>query len=120
MSKRKKNQSITETIAQHLETPEQETVIIPEVAGVPEEKFESVFEKEEIESVPEVKAEELKEEAPKVKIVDGKTKEVVKKEPKKHAPKPTQVPKKKINQALSPHHKDSATSGINFSIGSIL
>lgn len=115
MSKRKKNQSITETIAQHLETPEQETVIIPEVAGVPEEKFESVFEKEELESVPEVKAEE-----PKVKVVDGKTKEVVKKEPKKHSPKPTQVPKKKINQALSPHHKDSATSGINFSIGSIL
>lgn len=117
MSKRKKNQSITETIAQHLETPEQETVIIPEVAGVPEEKFESIFEKEELESIPEVKAEE---EAPKVKVVAEKTKEVVKKEPKKHTPKPTQVPKKKINQALSPHHKDSATSGINFSIGSIL
>ena len=117
MSKRKKNQSITETIAQHLETPEQETVIIPEVAGVPEEKFESIFEKEELESIPEVKAEE---EAPKVKVVAEKTKEVVKKETRKNTPKPNQVPKKKINQALSPHHKDSATSGINFSIGSIL
>ena len=42
MAKRK-NMSITETIAQHLET----TAEMPEVVGVPEEKFQSVFEKKE-------------------------------------------------------------------------
>ena len=42
MAKRK-NTSITETIAQHLET----TAEMPEVVGVPEEKFQSVFEKKE-------------------------------------------------------------------------
>ena len=44
MAKRKKNLSITDTIAQHLETENPETVIIPEVSGVPEEKFQSAFE----------------------------------------------------------------------------
>lgn len=50
MAKRKKNLSITDTIAQHLETENPETVIIPEVSGVPEEKFQSAFEenKEEV------------------------------------------------------------------------
>lgn len=43
MAKRKKNLSITDTIAQHLETENPETVIIPEVSGVPEEKFQSAF-----------------------------------------------------------------------------
>ena len=43
MAKRKKNLSITDTIAQHLETANPETVIIPEVSGVPEEKFQSSF-----------------------------------------------------------------------------
>lgn len=50
MAKRKKNLSITDTIAQHLETENPETVIIPEVSGVPEEKFQSAFDenKEEV------------------------------------------------------------------------
>lgn len=50
MAKRKKNLSITDTIAQHLETENPETVIIPEVSGVPEEKFQSSFDenKEEV------------------------------------------------------------------------
>ena len=50
MAKRKKNLSITDTIAQHLETESPETVIIPEVSGVPEEKFQSAFDenKEEV------------------------------------------------------------------------
>ena len=50
MAKRKKNLSITDTIAQHLETENPETLIIPEVSGVPEEKFQSAFKenKEEI------------------------------------------------------------------------
>lgn len=60
MAKRK-NTSITETIAQHLET----TAEMPEVVGVPEEKFQSVFEKKEEEKVME---------------------EVVKEEPKKEKP----------------------------------
>ena len=49
MAKRKKNLSITDTIAQHLETANPETVIIPEVSGVPEEKFQSAFEENKIE-----------------------------------------------------------------------
>lgn len=56
MAKRK-NTSITETIAQHLET----TAEMPEVVGVPEEKFQSVFEKKEEEKVVE---EEPKKEKP--------------------------------------------------------
>lgn len=55
MAKRK-NMSITETIAQHLETTEE----MPEVVGVPEEKFQSVFEKKE-EEKEEVKEEPKKE-----------------------------------------------------------
>ena len=43
MAKRKKNLSITDTIAQHLETENPETVIIPEVSGVPEEKIQSAL-----------------------------------------------------------------------------
>ena len=84
MAKRK-NMSITETIAQHLET----TAEMPEVVGVPEEKFQSVFEKKEEEKV-------------------------VKEEPKKEKPK-----KEKIQQPLSPHHIDSLTSEINTNLNSI-
>lgn len=84
MAKRK-NTSITETIAQHLET----TAEMPEVVGVPEEKFQSVFEKKEEEKV-------------------------VKEEPKKEKPK-----KEKIQQPLSPHHIDSLTSEINTNLNSI-
>ena len=86
MAKRK-NTSITETIAQHLET----TAEMPEVVGVPEEKFQSVFEKKE-------KEEE----------------KVVKEEPKKEEPK-----KEKPQQPLSPHHIDSLTSEINTNLNSI-
>ena len=57
MAKRKKNLSITDTIAQHLETANPETVIIPEVSGVPEEKFQSSFD----ENKEEVLVEEKKE-----------------------------------------------------------
>ena len=57
MAKRKKNLSITDTIAQHLETANPETVIIPEVSGVPEEKFQSAFD----ENKEEVLVEEKKE-----------------------------------------------------------
>ena len=84
MAKRK-NTSITETIAQHLET----TAEMPEVVGVPEEKFQSVFEKKEEEKV-------------------------VKEEPKKEEPK-----KEKPQQPLSPHHMDSLTSEINTNLNSI-
>lgn len=84
MAKRK-NTSITETIAQHLET----TAEMPEVVGVPEEKFQSVFEKKEEEKV-------------------------VKEEPKKEKPK-----KEKTQQPLSPHHIDSLTSEINTNLNSI-
>ena len=59
MAKRK-NTSITETIAQHLET----TAEMPEVVGVPEEKFQSVFEKKEEKVVEEVVKEEPKKEKP--------------------------------------------------------
>ena len=86
MAKRK-NMSITETIAQHLET----TAEMPEVVGVPEEKFQSVFEKKD----------EEKE---------------VKEEPKKENPQPK---KEKPQQPLSPHHIDSLTSEINTSLNSI-
>ena len=84
MAKRK-NTSITETIAQHLET----TAEMPEVVGVPEEKFQSVFEKKEEEKV-------------------------VKEEPKKEKPK-----KEKTQQPLSPHHIDSLTSEINTNLNFI-
>lgn len=84
MAKRK-NMSITETIAQHLET----TAEMPEVVGVPEEKFQSVFEKKEEEKV-------------------------VEEEPKKEEPK-----KEKPQQPLSPHHIDSLTSEINTNLNSI-
>ena len=85
MAKRK-NTSITETIAQHLET----TAEMPEVVGVPEEKFQSVFEKKE------------------------EKEKVVKEEPKKEKPK-----KEKTQQPLSPHHIDSLTSEINTNLNSI-
>ena len=62
MAKRK-NMSITETIAQHLETTEE----MPEVVGVPEEKFQSVFEKKEEEKEV-VKEEEPKKEKPQLTI----------------------------------------------------
>lgn len=58
MAKRKKNLSITDTIAQHLETENPETVIIPEVSGVPEEKFQSAFEENKEEVLVEEKEEE--------------------------------------------------------------
>lgn len=57
MAKRK-NTSITETIAQHLETT---TAEMPEVVGVPEEKFQSVFEKKEEKEEKVVKEEPKKE-----------------------------------------------------------
>ena len=85
MAKRK-NTSITETIAQHLETT---TAEMPEVVGVPEVIFQSVFEKKEEEKV-------------------------VKEEPKKEEPK-----KEKPQQPLSPHHIDSLTSEINTNLNSI-
>ena len=85
MAKRK-NMSITETIAQHLET----TAEMPEVVGIPEEKFQSVFEKKEEEE------------------------KVVKEEPKKEEPK-----KEKLQQPLSPHLMDSLTSEINTNLNSI-
>ena len=94
MAKRK-NQSITETIAQHLET----TTEMPEVVGVPEEQFQSVFEeeKEQVEETP-------KEEEQKVKEIAEEVKE---------------EPKEKTHQPLSPHHVDSLTSEINTSLNSI-
>ena len=58
MAKRKKNLSITDTIAQHLETENPETVIIPEVSGVPEEKFQSAFDENKEEVLVEEKEEE--------------------------------------------------------------
>lgn len=96
MAKRK-NQSITETIAQHLET----TTEMPEVVGVPEEQFQSVFEEEEKEQVKEEKPEE---EEQKVENVAEEVKE---------------EPKDKTHQPLSPHHVDSLTSEINTSLNSI-
>lgn len=95
MAKRK-NQSITETIAQHLET----TTEMPEVVGVPEEQFQSVFEEEEKEPVEETP----KEEEQKVENVAEEVKE---------------EPKEKTHQPLSPHHVDSLTSEINTSLNSI-
>lgn len=94
MAKRK-NQSITETIAQHLET----TTEMPEVVGVPEEQFQSVFEeeKEQVEETP-------KEEEQKVEEIAEEVKE---------------EPKEKTHQPLSPHHVDSLTSEINTSLNSI-
>ena len=89
MAKRK-NMSITETIAQHLET----TAEMPEVVGVPEEKFQSVFEKKEEEKV-------------------------VKEEPKKEEPKKEKPKKEKPQQPLSPHYIDSLTSEINTNLNSI-
>lgn len=100
MAKRKKNLSITDTIAQHLETTDPETVVIPEVAGVPEEKFQSAFE-EESKEVVEKKEEKIKEEEEKIEV---------KKEEDK--------PKEEI--LTSPHYKDSATSAINLGISSVL
>lgn len=94
MAKRK-NQSITETIAQHLET----TTEMPEVVGVPEEQFQSVFE-EEKEPVEETPKEEERE-------VEEITEEV------------KEEPKEKTHQPLSPHHVDSLTSEINTSLNSI-
>lgn len=91
MAKRKKNLSITDTIAQHLETENPETVVIPEVSGVPEEKFQSAFE----ENKEEVLVEEKEEE---------EEKEVVVKE----------------EVLTSPHYKDPDTSAINLGISSIL
>lgn len=100
MAKRKKNLSITDTIAQHLETTDPETVIIPEVAGVPEEKFQSAFEEEPKEEIVEKKEE---------KIIETIKKEETVEEEK---------PKEKI--LTSPHYRDSATSAINLGISSIL
>ena len=96
MAKRKKNLSITDTIAQHLETENPETVVIPEVAGVPEEKFQSAFEEEPKE---EIKEKEDKEEKIEVKKEEDKPKEEI---------------------LTSPHYKDSATSAINLGISSVL
>ena len=90
MAKRKKNLSITDTIAQHLETANPETVIIPEVSGVPEEKFQSAFKENKEEVLVEEKEEKKKE-------------VVVKKE-----------------VLTSPHYKDPDTSAINLGISSIL
>ena len=90
MAKRKKNLSITDTIAQHLETANPETVIIPEVSGVPEEKFQSAFDENKEEVLVEEKEEKKKE-------------VVVKKE-----------------VLTSPHYKDPDTSAINLGISSIL
>ena len=94
MAKRK-NQSITETIAQHLET----TTEMPEVVGVPEEQFQSVFEeeKEHVEEKPEEEEQKVEEIAEEVK----------------------EEPKEKTHQPLSPHHVDSLTSEINTSLNSI-
>ena len=93
MAKRK-NMSITETIAQHLET----TAEMPEVVGIPEEKFQSVFEKKE-----------------EVVVKEEEKEKVVKEEPKKEKP----GKKKKTQQPLSPHHIDSLTSEINTNLNSI-
>lgn len=93
MAKRKKNSSITDTIAQHLETTDPETVVIPEVAGVPEEKFQSAFEEEPKEEIPEKKVEE------KIEVKKEESKEEI---------------------LTSPHYKDSATSAINLGISSVL
>lgn len=98
MAKRKKNLSITDTIAQHLETTDPETVVIPEVAGVPEEKFQSAFEEEPKEVVKEENKEE-KTEVKKEEIIEEKPKEEI---------------------LTSPHYKDSATSAINLGISSVL
>lgn len=97
MAKRKKNLSITDTIAQHLETTDPETVVIPEVAGVPEEKFQSAFEEE-----PKEVVEKKKED-----IIEVKEEKILKEEPKEEI-------------LTSPHYKDSATSAINLGISSVL
>lgn len=86
---RKKTQSITDTIAQHLETTDPETVVISEVT---EEKSQPALDeepKETVEKKVEVKKEETLREEPKEKII------------------------------VSPHHKDSDTSAINFGLNSI-
>lgn len=90
MTKRKKNLSITDTIAQHLETTDPETVVIPKVA---EEKIQSALDEEPKEMVIEKKEEKIE----------------VKNEEK---------PKEEV--LTSPHYKDPATSIINFGISSVL
>lgn len=84
---RKKTQSITDTIAQHLET---ETIAV-------EEKNEEV--KTEVEEVTPISGETF---------TEKEEKEIVTFEEK---------PKEKI--IVSPHHKDSDTSAINFGLNSI-
>lgn len=67
MTKRKKNSSITETIAQHLETTDPETVVIPEVT---EEKSQPALDKEpKKEEKVEVKKEETIKEEPKEETI---------------------------------------------------
>lgn len=94
MAKRKKNLSITDTIAQHLETTDPETVVIPEVA---EEKPQPVLDEKPKEEVIEKKEEKI----------EVKKEEVIKEEPKEEV-------------LTSPHYKDPATSIINFGISSVL
>lgn len=89
---RKKTQSITDTIAQHLETTDPETVVISEVT---EEKSQPALNEEPKETV------EKEEEK-----VEMKKEETLREEPKE-----------KI--IVSPHHKDSDTSAINFGLNSI-
>lgn len=96
MAKRKKNLSITDTIAQHLETTNPETVVTPEVI---EEKIQPALDEE----PKETKVIEKKEEK-----IEAKKEEAVKKE----------EPKEEI--LTSPHYKDPATSIINFGISSVL
>ena len=100
MAKQRKKNRITETIAQQLETPVDVEVQTEEVLPVVEvEKTEEEILP--VETEPEVSPKEVVEEKP-VK------ENVVKKEFVK--------PK----QSISPHHKDSMTSEINMTLGSIL
>lgn len=94
MTKRKKNLSITDTIAQHLETTDPETVVTPEVI---EEKSQPVLDEKPKEEIIEKKEEKI----------EVKKEEVIKEEPKKEV-------------LTSPHYKDPATSTINFGISSVL
>ena len=114
MSKRKKNLN---ALAQQLET-------IPEVVGVPEEKFQSVFETEEMPEPEPVAEEEVVEE-----VVEEVPEPVIEEEPAvvekpaavvKPVVKKRKVKKQETTNPISHLHLDSDTSAINLGLNSIL
>lgn len=101
MAKQRKKNRITETIAQQLETPVDVEVQIEEV-------------------LPVVEVEKIEEE---ILPVETEPEEVSPKEVVEEKPVKENVVKKefvKPQQSISPHHKDSLTSEINMTLGSIL